>query len=336
MKQNHMTTKPVFMLYSERSGSNLIRKRLTDNQDVYLGPSPAHFLKHLYFQQPYYGSLDNDTNFRSFIEDALLLCKVHFAPWDIDWNAESILNEFEDNSRDAIHLMDYFMSKYAIEQGFERYLSKDNVLYEFALDIANVIPDSLFIYLYRDPRDVVLSQINRPGNLKSIIQFSKLWQYEQTRSILVADKLKKEGRCITVSYEELIANEEDVIGGIMEFLGVNQNLNDKKYTESVIENVHEWKNIEKDTMKNNKGKYKSAFTLKQIGLIEYYCQEQMNKLGYELLSKKLKRPSKVTVLIDYIAGVIKQKLDKDKRKSSSLSRRSALLNKISVNYRDAK
>lgn len=35
---------PVFIIASERSGTNLLRKRLTESQSVYLGPSPAHFL----------------------------------------------------------------------------------------------------------------------------------------------------------------------------------------------------------------------------------------------------------------------------------------------------
>ena len=67
---------PVFLLGSERSGTNLLRKRLTESQDIYFGPAPAHFLKHLYYRQYYYGELSKDINFLKMI------C-LHCSPYNI-------------------------------------------------------------------------------------------------------------------------------------------------------------------------------------------------------------------------------------------------------------
>jgi len=135
--------KPVFIISSERSGSNLLRKRITDNQKYYLGPSPAHFLKHLYYQQPYYGDLSIDENFKKFISDALDLCLIHFSPWKIDWTPEILLIAYGEHPRDAVYLMHFMMNRYAKEQGFQGYICKDNHLFEMAWEwTATVFSDS--------------------------------------------------------------------------------------------------------------------------------------------------------------------------------------------------
>src|SRR5699024_9018031 len=59
-------TAPIFLLASERSGTNLLRRRLTEAQSNVYGAAPLHLLKHLYFAEPYYGDLSDDANFRRF------------------------------------------------------------------------------------------------------------------------------------------------------------------------------------------------------------------------------------------------------------------------------
>lgn len=326
---------PIFIIASERSGTNLLRKRLTENQDHYLGPSPAHFLKHLYYQQPYYGDLYIDENFRAFVSNALDLCLVHFAPWNIDWTAENIMVNYGDNRRNSINLMHYMMNRYAKEQGFSGYICKDNYLYEFALDIASHIPSARFIYLYRDPRDFVLSQIKRPGVIKSVARFSKLWKYEQTKSIAVAEQLKSDGKCSFLSYEDLISDENGSINRVLSFLKLERS-ESKNYAENVHENVHEWSNLSKDTMRDNSEKFLKEMTGKKVGLVESICHTQMEYLGYRFVTDSTKQPSKTQILTDFILGLISRKVSSFFRRfdqNSAVARRQKVLSKIKVDYR---
>ena len=71
---------PIYIVASERSGTNLLRKLITNHQNVYYGGSPAHFLKHLFYKEPYYGALSVDENFLKLINDALSLTQYHFSP----------------------------------------------------------------------------------------------------------------------------------------------------------------------------------------------------------------------------------------------------------------
>jgi len=334
------TERPVFIVASERSGTNLLRKRLTDAQSIYLGPSPAHLLKHLYYQQPYYGDLSQDVNFLAFLNQALDLCLVHFSPWDIDWTKESLLRDFGERKREAISLMHFMMNKYALEKGYQGYICKDNFLYEFALDIAQEIPGAKFIYLYRDPRDFVLSQNKRPRAIRSTLLHAKLWSYEQTKSIQAATKLKSLGRCSWVSYEHLITNEEQVVSQLLDYLCVEI---DRKsiYKENEAVKVHDWKNLNKPTDSSNSGKYRSEMKSFQIKIIEQECDLQMSFLGYEPDFKSKDPFLSFLKYGDHVFALVRKAVSKLLARSSNglseeaeiRNRRSSVLRRISVNYR---
>lgn len=324
---------PLFIIASERSGTNLLRKRITDAQGSYLGPSPAHLLKNLYYQEPYYGDLGEDKNFSRMVEDALGLCLKHFSPWEIAWGPESIVESIPCHERNAISLMHYMMNRYASEKGFEGYICKDNHLYEFAVDIAASIPGAKFIYLYRDPRDFVLSQLKRPNSIQSSARFAKLWSYEQTKAIAISKRLGQQGRCISLSYEDFISNEAKSIEAILSFLGVESDCG-QKYVEQNKEEVHEWGNLSKKTMSENQKKYQKEMPRKQVALVEGICARQMTHLGYEAELPKVSPPSRKAVYADYLLGYLKRLFKKNENAGKqSIIEREKLLVKLSINYR---
>ena len=297
--------KPVFIISSERSGSNLLRKRITDSQEVYLGPSPAHFLKHLYYQQPYYGDLTIDQNFKKFIRDALDLCLVHFSPWKIDWTSESVLIAYGERPRGSIYLMHFMMNTYAKEQGFQGYICKDNHLFEWASEIAAEIPGAKFIYLYRDPRDVILSQIKRPSVVNSVVVQSNLWTHEQARAIAISERLRAQNRCFFISYESLISEEGATMGRLLDFLNVER-VEGNAYLDDMRENVHEWSNLSRETIQENSGKFLKELPMKKIALAESICLLQMSYLGYQRVSNRVRDPSPALLSLDTLLGLGKK------------------------------
>ncbi len=327
----------VYLIASERSGTNLLRRKITESQNIYFGMSPAHLLKHLYYNEPYYGDLSNNENFTRFIKDALDLCYLHFAPWNIKLDTETILNSYESRARTSIIFCDFLMQLYAIEKGYEGYLCKDNCLYEFSLDIANKLENSKFIYLYRDPRDFVLSQLKRPESHKSIIRYSNMWAYEQTRSIRVAQELKTSNRCYSLSYEDFIGNPESHIEKICDFLDVDINYNERiKDTETIIEDVHEWKNLNSPIMANNRNKYLTGLSKKQVKIIECITCKQMKYLNYDTENKNDYNLTLCDKLYDLWISLShrvakKMKISNDKQ-PETVVQRSKLLKKFSINY----
>lgn len=275
-----MNFHPLFIVASERSGTNLLRKRITEKQDVYFGVEPAHFLKHLYHHQPYYGSFSVDQNFLQVIRDAVKLCNLHFAPWDIEFVPKEILREYDTHYsfRNIFGLMDYMMKSYARSKGYKTYICKDNFLFEYLYQIKAFLKPVKFIYLYRDPRDVMLSQTKRRLRDRSIINNARIWGSEQIKCFqLFQDYFQKD--TFTLSYEEFIKNEEKKLEEIFSFLGIEPTQDERPY--EVVDEVHEWKNLNKPTLKDNYNKYKRELSKKQIKLIEAICHQEMDLLGYE-------------------------------------------------------
>ena len=330
---NSCSQSPVFIVASERSGTNLLRKRITESQGSYIGPSPAHFLKNLYFQEPYYGNLENDSCFEKFAEDAIALCTRHFSPWLIDWSPEEVVQALDGKERNSISLMHYMMNRYANENGYDGYICKDNFLYEFAVDIAATLPESRFIYLYRDPRDYVLSQMKRPGAIQSCARYARLWSYEQARAIAVSNKLKRNDRCLWISYEDFISDEDASLNRILDFIGGDRSA-ESKYQDYHRENVHEWSNLAGETLRNNSEKFKSEMSERDIWLVESICAKQMEYLGYETFSKNTRPVRKLDLAIDYFWAYVKRVFTKNTNlNKTSVQEREKLLRKLYINYR---
>lgn len=331
-----MPNAPVYLIASERSGTNLLRKRLTDCQDQYYGPTAVHFLKNLHYREPFYGDLADDQAFSALVRDALDLCQVHFAPWEMQMTVEQVLAEYGSRKRNAVLLGDFMMQRFAESKGYANYFCKDNYLYEFALDIATEIPGALFIYLYRDPRDFALSQSKRPNTSGNLVEFARLWDYEQIKSIRATRTLAALGRRVMVlSYERLIREEDQVLDELCRFLGVERSAPAAAASDNVKDAVHDWKNLDRATMTDNAGKFQNELSEAAIGRIEVVCAQTMAHLGYERMTTRSKPISPMETAWRYLYFNVRNVI-RSKFKSTPPSRRdrAKLLRKLHVNYRN--
>lgn len=313
---------PVFLLSSERSGTNLLRRRFTEYQKDYFGPAPLHLLKHLHWAEPYYGGLENDINFDQFIQDALGLAYNHFSPWDEEITVSQVRAEYDTlftRGRSSVGVMHVIYTLYAYRKGYSSYFCKDNNLFDFTSDIKLELPEAKFVYLYRDPRDVVVSQTKRPLQNKSIAFLSSLWREEQIKCIRYAESLRKNGDVFILSYEELTKNEKKCIRGLCEFVGA-EFLSEKNelYLKEKTD-IQEWKNLNKPTLKENSGKFRKALSVSQIKKIESICWNQMQWLGYNTDYNERARFDNKKIMLDIFLGKVRKSLSSRIRKASVTS-----------------
>ena len=326
----------LYLLASERSGTNLLRRELNKHQSVYLGMSPAHLLKHLYYNEPFYGDLSSDSRFLVFINDAIELCTTHFSPWDMQMDAADLLKRYGGRERGSIYFADFLMGEYAKEVGFEGYFCKDNLNFEFTNGIANALPDSKFIYLYRDPRDFVLSQIRRPNIPRGIMHYAHMWAYEQTKCIRSIYSLSESRRVYSLSYESFIDDPAEHIDRILKFLGINEDKDAHKYSDNIVSEVHDWKNLNKDINQLNKGKHKASFSDREISIIESITWKQMTYLGYKPSTQQPRPVSRFDKLLDR-ASVSSRRLlwalqRGNQKQPDAVKQRTKLLNRLYINY----
>src|SRR4051812_17306600 len=87
-----MIENPIFIVGTERSGSNLLRLLLNELESVCV-PHPPHLMRDLIPVLERYGDLARDENFLKLIRDAIKLVELHFAPWPIKLDEGAIFLE---------------------------------------------------------------------------------------------------------------------------------------------------------------------------------------------------------------------------------------------------
>ena len=276
-------TSPVYLISTERSGSNLLRKSLSTRQDqICCTIPPAHFLRTFNFWSHCLGPFSSDEAWfrlavlyrRSTLERAV--------PWSYQEKTEIVLASYEarfGDKRDPIRLADHFYTLYANHEGFKTYLCKDIWLNHFALEITEVLPDAKFIHLVRDPRDVAASQKKRPFGNQNVAELVKDWKAQTDQMLRYAQDRELSKQLVRVRYEDLIGLHEETCAEILDRLHIKPSA--IVQTSQIQANFHEWKNLDKPVMADNAGKFRDDLYCFEIKMIEAIAWHTMRFLGYK-------------------------------------------------------
>lgn len=249
------------------------------------GPHPPHVLITFYPLLKYYGNLEDTTNFKKLIEDICRLIEVNPVPWDgSPLNREKIfkrcrrrtllevfiqINEFECEesgktiwcckSMESLYLLDKFR-----EEGFE----------------------PLYLYLYRDGRDVALSFKKAIVGEKHIYNLAVKWKADQDTCLRELEKIDA-GRYVKVKYEDYIGDSDIFIKEICNRVGIKyQNVANDFYKSEESKRTAAggkmWENVTKPVMKNNYGKFLKELSAEEILIFEQVAGDTLVELGYQL------------------------------------------------------
>lgn len=265
----------IFLLGSERSGSNLLRTLLGNHSDI-SAPIAPHLTDVFKYRFGEYSPLNYDKK-KELLNDINAYVNYEFNNWNVQFSHEreelSSLNSF-------IDYLNFAFSQKALKENKTNYFCKDNHNHKYALGIAKDIPNAKFIYLYRDPRDHVSSWMKSPLFLHTPYEAIIKWKTEQEEILLL-----KEFFCLDIydlKYEDLIEKPEMQMTKVLEFIGVNIEescFQTKRSNAEALKNPL-WKNINKPIKKSNQGNFKKVLNHREINLIESLTSDLMLKLGY--------------------------------------------------------
>ena len=85
-----MPSDPLFIIGTERSGSNLLRVILNSHPNIVI-PHPPHIMRYFGPLEARYGDLSRHRNLRRLVDDVLRLVKAHIHPWSWIPKADDIL-----------------------------------------------------------------------------------------------------------------------------------------------------------------------------------------------------------------------------------------------------
>ena len=244
---------------TQRSGSNLFRLMLNEFDGVY-APHPPHLLKTFYPILSKYQNLNDDVNLQKLIED--MLKWIHNNP--VRWNNVPSYNELVEslNKRSLFEIFRLLYTTNAIKENKNKFWcckSLFNLKFYNLNEFKSLNP--IYIYIYRDGRDVASSFKNASIGDKHIYFLAKQWQSDQMICKNIKDNTS-DYNFFSVKYEDLLKYPRKILKQFCEKYDITYNddfLNYYKSSESKLTSLSGslWENLSKPIISNNKGKYKT-------------------------------------------------------------------------------
>ncbi|MBN4081755.1 sulfotransferase [bacterium AH-315-C07] len=287
MSSNNLD-RPIFLLCSERSGSNLIRV-IQGNHSKIAAPPAIHLTNTFLPLLPCYGDLKIIENFRNLCSDVFTEIHNQIGIWEASFSVEDMVNDITERTFPAVY--SYVYSKETETQNAERVFIKDNYLFFQFYYFEKNFPDAKFIYQVRDGRDFAVSCLKTPPFIfESVEEIAKQWRDEQRQCLSIYTQMKDAGKVMPVHYEDLVGNSEDTIKRICEFIEVEFEPNmlefykeDKNMQDS--KSAKAWRNLSQPIKAKNFGKYKKELSAGSIRKFESIAYRELTHAGYMLENK---------------------------------------------------
>lgn len=274
---------PIFILGTERSGTNLLRLILNSHSNIAI-PHPPHIMKNFFKLEPLYSDLSNDTNFKRLICDVVRMVQLHPYPWGIKIDKDKIFRDTRE--RNLINIYFAIYDQYLQNAHKKRWGCKSTfMIYHVAL-IRQYYPAAKFIYMVRDGRDVAVSAKETIFNHYNAYFTAKLWSKEQQIGIYWLNKLSKND-IFLLKYEDLLISPSETVRSVCSFLN-------EPYQENMLNffNTAEarksgslsaaWKNTSSPIIKNNSQKFKIELREDEIDLFEAIAGSELDYFSYAL------------------------------------------------------
>lgn len=274
---------PIFMIGTQRSGSNLLRLMLNQLTEI-ASPHPPHILERMQPLVDKYGDLNDKENFSQLVDDVCKLIELNPVEWqDVTLDRNSIIRRCKKHrSLAAVYGAVYDL--YAESNKAKTWCCKSLINIHFIDIIENYFKSPRYIYLYRDGRDVALSFQKAVVGEKHIYNIAKDWAETQEKAIDLMRHVAPE-RIFCVSYEHLTSKPREVASELCKFLGVeyNDSMMDFYKTSEARNAANSsklWGNVTSPVMSNNSGKYKAEMPADEIRIFESVAGHVLDKLGY--------------------------------------------------------
>ncbi|MSP54085.1 MAG: sulfotransferase [Myxococcales bacterium] len=215
---------PLFILGTERSGSNLLRLLLDSHPRIVI-PHPPHVMRYFAPIVPGYGDLGTAGRFRRLVDDVLVLVRAHIHPWPwVPDAAELVRRARPEPGTGKLDLFSVYAALHEAVRDHDlgpdggRWGCKSTFMIEHAERILAEWPNARLLWLYRDPRDVAASSRESVFSAFHPRMTAELWTRQQDQGLA----LEARGvPLLRIRYEDLVAPgaAEAQVRRICEYVG---------------------------------------------------------------------------------------------------------------------
>jgi hypothetical protein len=275
-----MPSEPIFIVGTERSGSNLLRLILDSHPSIVI-PHPPHVMRYFTPLLPRYGDLGEDRRFEALIRDVHALVVAHIHPWPWVPEVEELRQRATQRSLIAIYRALHDAVRDHVQKA--RWGCKSTFMVHHLAQIASEWPGARVIWLYRDPRDVAASSRESVFSAFHPYNTAMLW-VDQQGAALDAEA-RWPAMIHRLRYESLVAEPEAQIRDLCGFLGEEFHPpmlewfkgDEARQSASLSES---WANTAAPMRKESLQRWSRELSDDDLAAVECVAAPLMEKLGY--------------------------------------------------------
>ena len=279
---------PIFMVGTQRSGSNFLRLILNQS-DQLAAPHPPHIIDRMVPLLPLYENMGRSAMTEALMNDVCDLVDANPVPWyDHPIDRKMAWRHLEGDG--LIAVFDSLYKQYAVSHGAIDWVCKSLANINHMSLIHNYYRDEeKYIYLYRDGRDVALSLEKAIVGEKHIYMIAQQWRQDQRKAIAFCQEHK--AKIFPIAYESLIRDMDEILEPLCEFIGISyddrmHNYYNSEEAERTAKSGTSWANVIKPVMKENSNKFVREMSQERIRIFESVAGDELSELGYDFHSRK--------------------------------------------------
>ena len=256
-------SEPIFILGAPRSGTTFLASLLRRTR--YGAPFETQFISKYFKKLSEYGNLDQLSGFKRLVSD--ILTERSVMQWKLQIDIDELFRELHPDVTYR-RIVDALCNRAANDKGYggwgdktPHYIADIDIIY-------SLYPDSRYIYIVRDGRDVTLSLLGRDWGPNNVYFGARYWA-DLNASSPTLDQIEAKGSLFRLRYEDLVENVSDYSQKLFDFLE----------TDIQVEDISEHLPAVKA---NNIYKWKTRMSQHDIGVFEGLAAGALERFGYEL------------------------------------------------------
>lgn len=273
---------PIFMIGTQRSGSNLLRLMLNQLPEI-AAPHPPHILPRMVPLLKEYGDLSIDANFSQLVEDVCRLVELNPVPWTgVLLDRAEIARRCRERNIAAVHGAVYDVCAEA--KGAKTWCCKSLANINYVPQIEAYFGKPKYIYLYRDGRDVAVSFSKAVVGEKHFYHIARDWAATQELALKLRGMIEP-SRFMSLSYEDLTNNPEPTAMKLCDFLDVSycddmMNFHRTEEAKRAASSSELWVNVTSPVMNHNTQKFLREASQQDLRIFESVAGHILDALGY--------------------------------------------------------
>lgn len=274
---------PIFMIGTQRSGSNLLRLMLNELPRI-AAPHPPHILSRMMPLVSNYGDLEKRGNFTQLVDDVCRLVELNPVPWE---GVTLMRRDIQERCRRHTLMAVYEAVYDTMAEAWQArsWCCKSLANIQYLPQIEAHFHSPRYIYLYRDGRDVACSFRKAVVGEKHFYHIAREWAATQQLALGMRDRIGP-SRFFSISYESLTGEPEMTMRLLCKFLGVRFNKSMLDFYKSdearrAAESSELWGNVVKPIMADNSRKFLREASKEDIGIFESVAGDVLSVLGYD-------------------------------------------------------